>query len=223
MHCSSPRAKAGLSILDASIAPCELPAPITVCSSSMNKITDPSDFRTSSITAFMRSSNSPRNFEPATIAPISSESTDFPLRISGTSLFAIRWASPSTMAVLPTPASPIRTGLFFVLLHRTCIMRVISLSLPITGSSFPSRAICVRSLENFSRALRLGLFFALGFTAPGTAPLPARFFIIISKTFTLVIPYSESKAATAVPFSFRIAKNRCSVPINSSPRRLDSA
>ena len=31
---------------------------------------------------------------------------------SGTSPLSIRWARPSTMAVLPTPGSPIRTGLF---------------------------------------------------------------------------------------------------------------
>ena len=33
---------------------------------------------------------------------------------SGTSPLTMRCANPSAMAVLPTPGSPIRTGLFFV-------------------------------------------------------------------------------------------------------------
>ncbi len=35
-------------------------------------------------------------------------------KLSGTSSATIRWAIPSTMAVLPTPGSPIKTGLFLV-------------------------------------------------------------------------------------------------------------
>ena len=174
------------------------------------------------MTAFMRSSNSPRNLEPATIAPISRERTDLPLKISGTSLFAIRWANPSTIAVFPTPASPIRTGLFFVLRQSTCIIRVISLSRPITGSNFPSRAIWVRSREYLSKAFRLTLLFVLTFCPTVDEALVFRFFIIISRTFTRVIPYSDNKDATAVPFSFKIAKNKCSVPIKSSPSLFDS-
>src|SRR4249919_1626867 len=50
------------------------------------------------------------------------------------------WARPSTTAVLPTPGSPIRTGLFFVRRESTCMTRSISFSRPMTGSSFPSRA-----------------------------------------------------------------------------------
>jgi hypothetical protein len=44
------------------------------------------------------------------------------------------------MAVLPTPGSPIRTGLFLVRRDSTWIVRRISSSRPITGSSLPSRA-----------------------------------------------------------------------------------
>ena len=40
---------------------------------------------------------------------------------SGTSPRTMRWASPSTIAVLPTPGSPISTGLFFVLRDRIWI------------------------------------------------------------------------------------------------------
>ena len=42
MQCSSPRASAGFSRLEASIAPSALPAPTSVCISSMNRMTPPS-------------------------------------------------------------------------------------------------------------------------------------------------------------------------------------
>ena len=52
----------------------------------------------------------------------------------------MRWARPSTTAVLPTPGSPISTGLFLVRRDSTCTTRRISVSRPMTGSSLPSRA-----------------------------------------------------------------------------------
>ena len=70
---------------------------------------------TSRMTFLIRSSNSPRYLEPATIPDKSSVTTRFPRTVSGTSPDAIRWASPSAIAVFPTPGSPIRHGLFFVL------------------------------------------------------------------------------------------------------------
>src|SRR5262249_18696437 len=57
---------------------------------------------------------------------------------------------PSTMAVLPTPASPMSTGLFLVRRDRIWSTRRISRSRPITGSSFPALAMPVRSREYFS-------------------------------------------------------------------------
>ena len=81
-------------------------------------------------TALSRSSNSPRNFVPATRAPRSSARTRLSPSPSGTSRSTIRWASPSTIAVLPTPGSPIRTGLFFVRRDSTCMTRRISSSSP---------------------------------------------------------------------------------------------
>jgi hypothetical protein len=59
---------------------------------------------------------------------------------------------PSTMAVLPTPGSPISTGLFLVRRTSTWMVRRISSSRPMTGSSLPSRAWAVRSRAYFSRA-----------------------------------------------------------------------
>jgi len=150
MQFSSPRARAGFIMLLASSAPDAAPAPTTWCSSSMNRMISPSERWISSMAAFRRSSNSPRKRLPAIIPPRSRLTTRLPIRISGTSLVAIFWASPSTMAVLPTPASPISTGLFLVRRLRIWITRRISSSRPITGSSLPSIAMRVRSRLYFS-------------------------------------------------------------------------
>jgi hypothetical protein len=149
---SSPRASIGFIMFPASTAPSAAPAPTIVCSSSMNRISSPAAFCTSVRTALSRSSNSPRYFEPASIAPMSSAQTRLPFSPSGTSPATIRWARPSTIAVFPTPGSPIRTGLFFVRRLSTWITRRISSSRPMTGSSFPSSASSVRSRPNFSSA-----------------------------------------------------------------------
>ncbi len=53
-------------------------------------------------------------------------------KLPGTSLLIIRWAIPSTIAVLPTPGSPINTGLFLVRRDKICITRRISSWRPIT-------------------------------------------------------------------------------------------
>src|ERR671927_469667 len=67
----------------------------------------------------------------------------------------MRAARPSTIAVLPTPGSPISTGLFFVRRDRICITRSISVWRPTTGSSFPSEACFVRLRPNWSRSFEL--------------------------------------------------------------------
>ena len=69
---------------------------------------------TSFSTALSRSSNSPRYLAPAISAPMSSATMRLSFSPSGTSPRTMRWARPSTMAVLPTPGSPISTGLFLV-------------------------------------------------------------------------------------------------------------
>ena len=150
---SSPRASIGLSMLPASIAESPpAPAPTTVCSSSMNVMTWPSDSLISLSTALSRSSNSPRYFAPATMAPRSRLSSRRPLSESGTSPSTMRWASPSTTAVLPTPGSPMSTGLFLVRRDSTWTTRRISSSRPMTGSMRPSLARAVRSTAYFSSA-----------------------------------------------------------------------
>ena len=88
---------------------------------------------------------------PATREPRSILTRRLLCKTSAISPLAIRWARPSTIAVLPTPGSPIKIGLFFVLLASIWVKRSISSSLPITGSSLPSRASCVKSRECSSR------------------------------------------------------------------------
>ena len=150
---SSPRASIGFSMLPASIEESPVaPAPTTVCSSSMKVITWPSASRISVSTALSRSSNSPRYFAPATMLGRSRLTSRRPLSESGTSPATSRWARPSTTAVLPTPGSPISTGLFLVRRASTWTTRRISVSRPITGSSLPSWAWAVRSTPYWSRA-----------------------------------------------------------------------
>ena len=86
---------------------------------------------TSSITFFSRSSNWPRYMVPATRLPTSSISRRLLSSGSGTSPSMMRCASPSTIAVLPTPGSPIRAGLFLVRRLRIWITRSISAWRPI--------------------------------------------------------------------------------------------
>ncbi len=142
---SSPRASMGLIIWPASMAPSALPAPTRVCSSSMKVMTWPSASVISLSTALSRSSNSPRYLAPATMPPRSRLMRRLSFRLSGTSPSTMRRASPSTMAVLPTPGSPMSTGLFLVRRLSTWMVRRISSSRPMTGSSFPWRASAVRS------------------------------------------------------------------------------
>ena len=104
----------------------------------------PSSFARSFKTAFKRSSNSPRYLAPAISAP-----------------------RPSTTAVLPTPGSPINTGLFLVLLCRTSMVRRISSSRPITGSNLPFSALSVKSIQYFFKAPRVfSAFSSLTFLPP---------------------------------------------------------
>ena len=61
-------------------------------------------------------------------------------------------AKPSTTAVFPTPASPVRIGLFWRRRIRISAICLISKSRPSTGSISPLRALSVRLMVNWSRA-----------------------------------------------------------------------
>ena len=210
-QCNSPRANAGFNILPASIAPSALPAPTMVCSSSINKMTWPSCLARSFKTAFRRSSNSPRNLAPAINAAISNANTCLPLMPSGTSPLTIRCARPSTIAVLPTPGSPMSTGLFLVRRCNTWIVRRISSSRPMTGSSLPCAARSVRLMVYLFRAWRWSSALASSTTSP------PRIFSIAISTFFLMTPAFLSRSFKT-PFSSQAASKNNSLEINLSLR-----
>ena len=174
------------------------------------------DFSTSSIRALTLSSNCPRYFVPASIADISRAITFLLVKISGTRPFAISCAKPSTMAVLPTPASPIKTGLFLVLLQRICITLIISFSLPMTGSRALFFAISVRSRPNDLIALNFWSDFSgsAGFCC-GASPIKlgsssAKMALWQSLIST---PKLVSIFAATLSPSRKIPKSMCSVPM----------
>ena len=161
------------------------------------------------ITIFKRSSNCPLYFVPATSAPRSRAITLLFKRFSGTSEPTILCARPSTIAVLPTPASPIRIGLFFVRLVN--IWRTLSISsfLPITGSSLPSVASLVKSLPNSSNA---GVLLFLSFSFVVVFSLRKRLMVsclaarrLAPRLLNIFPPMPSS--------SRRAPRRRCSLPI----------
>ncbi len=147
-------------MLAASIAPSAAPAPTIVCNSSMKIMISPAPL-ISAMILVRRSSNSPRYLVPAIIEDRSRVTTLLPARISGTRFSMMRCARPSTIAVLPTPGSPIKTGLFLVRRDNTCMTRSISRLRPITGSRRPSLASWVKSRLKASRVGVLLLPFLL--------------------------------------------------------------
>ena len=132
-------------------------------------------------------------------------------RDSGTSPATTRWARPSTMAVLPTPGSPISTGLFLVRRLSTCTTRRTSSSRPITGSSLPERARSVRSRLKRSSAW----YFDSG--SWSVTRLEPRTSVSAARIDPLVSPASTSSLAV---FSLPVTRpsSRCSVETYWSPR-----
>ena len=198
-------------MFDASIAPSAAPVPTSVCSSSINSKTSPSAEVTSCNKAFNRSSNSPRNLAPATRAPRSRDRSRLSIRLSGTSPFTMRSARPSAIAVLPTPGSPIRTGLFLVRRESTWTVRRISSSRPITGSSLPMRAASVKSCVYFLRASYPSSAVAL------SALRPLRISLIAVFTSCAEMPASARIFATLVSWSRASASNSDSTVTKLSP------
>ena len=109
---SSPRASAGLSRLDISSPPCWLPAPIRVCASSINRMTGTgeNDLRHQPLEAFFKLTFHRRT--GLQCAQVKGHDIGV-FSLSGTWPAMMRSASPSISALLPTPASPTTTGLFY--------------------------------------------------------------------------------------------------------------
>jgi hypothetical protein len=115
-----------------------------------------------------RSSNSPRYFEPATMALTESSTRRLSRSASGTSPATMRWARPSTIAVLPTPGSPISTGLFFLRRASTSMVVSISFARPITGIELALAGELRQVAEYLSR---FGVLVGVS-TRPSSAPRP---------------------------------------------------
>ena len=153
MTVNSPRERAGLMISARPLEPWPspvLPAPRIWWISSKKRITFPIAL-TSWIRFWIFSSKLPRYCVPASRPEISIEMISLFLIAAGTSPFTIACAKPSTTAVLPTPASPTRTGLFLVRRDKISAVSWISLLRPMTGSNFPSRASSVKLRPSFAR------------------------------------------------------------------------
>ena len=161
--------------------------------------------------ALSLSSNSPLYFVPAINPPISNTAITLFLRLSGISPLIILCASPSAIAVLPTPGSPINTGLFLVLLDNTCITRLISSSLPITGSSFPFLAASVKLIVYFSRVFILSSGFWSTILLLPLISLIALLIFFSSILLLANIFLKEYPACSTAP------KSKCSVETYSSP------
>src|SRR6266705_951488 len=201
-------------MLAASREPSAEPAPTRVCSSSIKTM----EFWFS-INSFMmvlrRSSNWPRYLVPATMRERSRERMRLSARNEGTSPSEMRCARPSTMAVLPTPGSPIRTGLFFVRRQRIWMTRSTSFSRPTRGSSAPSEAAWVRSrLNSASKEVSLGRAAAV-FSPEVRANSSRR----VERRRPRSIKISEPKHFS----SRRMPRSRCSVPTCLWPRRSASS
>ena len=133
-------------------------------------------FSSSFMRAFMRSSNCPLYLVPATRLAKSRVTTRLSYKIRDTLRCTIRRASPSAMADLPTPGSPISSGLFFLRLLKICDTLCISASRPTTGSSFPRSAISVRSLPKLSNTGVLDFLFVFTPGLPNKFSLPGSCF-----------------------------------------------
>ena len=131
-------------------------------------------------------------------------------RFSGTSPLTIRMAKPSAIAVLPTPGSPTNMGLFFVRRLSMCKVLRISSSRPITGSSFPALAISFRFFAYLLSALNC-VSCVWEFTL---SPLRNSFIDAIKPFSVSPASFNNFEAASE---PFKIASNKCSGVINSSP------
>jgi hypothetical protein len=146
----------------------------------------------------------------------------------GTSPDAIRWAKPSTTAVLPTPASPVRIGLFWRRRIRTSINWRISSSRPRIGSISPDLAFAVRSCENRSSGvvpLAAPVCCAALAAVPNPEPSIGR--RVSSSEPAQILRYSLVKTSTDILLnsdemllSARSSSRDCSAPTRTWPVRI---
>ncbi len=125
-------------------------------------------------------------------------------RLGGTMPSWIFWARPSTMAVLPTPASPSRIGLFLRRRLRIWTMRSTSASRPMRLSKMPRSAISERLRANSERS-GCSFFFLAIFSS-----------LLLSSRISLAAmrsaPASFSRRPARQPSSRSMPSSRCSAP-----------
>ena len=144
----SPADSSGLSSVARSIVPPDTaPAPTIECISSTKRIGfgRALERRDDGLEPFLEVAAEP---VPARSAPVSSAYTSASFNTPWTSSCRSREASPSAIAVLPTPDSPTNTGLFLRRRHSTSMVRWSSSVRPMSGSSSPWRARSVRLTQN---------------------------------------------------------------------------
>ena len=114
------------------------------------------------------------------------------------------------MAVLPTPGSPIRAGLFLVRRERIWITRSISVSRPMMGSSLLALALAVRSTPIWSM---VGVRDCCLPPSPVPGPDWETTWITWERTFSRLTP-RLSRTPAAIPSPSRTSPSRrCSVPM----------
>ena len=119
------------------------------------------------------------------------------------------------MAVLPTPGSPTKIGLFLLRLDKMCSVRRISWSRPITGSSLPALAISFKFLAYLFRALNCAS------SVWEEMVVPLRRSLIAAINPLSVSPASFNNLAL-LSFPCRMASSKYSTLTNSSPKVLSA-
>ena len=142
--------------------------------------------------------------------PISKAKIIFDFKLSGTSPLTMRMAKPSAIAVLPTPGSPTKIGLFLLLRDKICKVLLISSSLPITGSNFPFLAISIKFLAYLFSALNCVSCVCEEMVDPFLRSL-----IAAINPFSVRPASFKSLALLSLPC--KIANNKYSTLTNSSP------
>ena len=120
---------------------------------------------------------------------------------------AIAWASASARALLPTPGSPSRQGLFFWRRHRISTMRSSSSSRHSTGSRRPSCARRVRSRPYFSLGRPLRAVLIRGCTGSVIWPESWRH---SRAAWGTSMPAAASQMLAVQAVSSSMAQSRCS-------------
>ena len=132
--------------------------------------------------------------------------------MGGTSLLAIFIASPCAKAVLPTPGSPIKQGLFLDLLFKIWIILSISLFLPITLSNSLFLAFCVKLVPYESKNFLFFFLFLVVFLCC--------LVLVFSESFESLLGVIKpaNSDSSGIPLIFLSAESSSSESVGSFPK-----